>query len=552
MPSAPTAPTSRARRSLAEALDDPGFTPRRGDLAPLLELLGSAESRRARVVEAAILRIGPAVAEGVLEAATTAEAPLRGRALKIIGRWAAERPELVDALLLALQDEDAKTQRNAIIALGKLDDPRSGAALLKLAAVETRLPHLRSLTDALGKVGGAEGLAWLRALDDRGDAELARLRAKALLIAERSLRRQGDSGPGQVDLEAEVTTPCAVELRCRAGLEELLLAEVEELAVLDRPGIVAQGVIRGLFRGRLRELYRPRLALEVVFPLCWPQRWPAGVRRGDEVAALVACLSEPALRERLRRWTEGALTYRLDLHGGHRRSEVWRTAEQLAVAAPELVNDPTASVWEVRTLRLGRELGISLVPRAVDDRRFSYRCGDVPAASHPTIAAALARLLAEGGSGAEAVVWDPFVGSGLELCERGLMGPYGQLWGSDIDPEALRVAEGNLDSAGLERVQLVEGDACELTIPGGVSSIISNPPLGRRVHRGEAQSLLCDALPNLARNLRVGGCLVWITPEPRRTEGAAQRAGLQLERWQRIDLGGFAATAERWRRTRAG
>jgi len=548
MPSAPTAPTSRARRPLAEALDDPGFTPRRGDLAPLLELLGSAENRRARVIEAAILRIGPAVADGVLEAATTAKAPLRGRALKIIGRWAAERSELVDALLLALEDDDAKTQRNAIIALGKLDDPRSGAQLLKLAAVETRLPHLRSLTDALGKVGGAEGLAWLRSLDERGDAELARLRGRALLIAERSLRREEASGSGQVDLEAQATTPSVVELRCRAGLEELLLEELNELGIVDRPEIVAQGVIRGRFRGRLGELYRPRLALEVSFP----QPWPTGVRGGDEVGALVACLGEPALRERLRRWTEGTLTYRLDLNGGHRRSEVWRIAERLALAAPELVNDPTASVWEVRTLRVGRELGISLVPRAVDDRRFSYRCGDVPAASHPTIAAALARLLAEGGSGAEAAVWDPFVGSGLELCERGLMGPYGRLWGSDVDPGALRVAKANLESAGLDRIELVEGDACELTIPGGVSSIISNPPLGRRVHRGEAQSLLCEALPNLARNLRVGGCLVWITPEPRRTEAVAQRAGLHLERWQRIDLGGFAATAERWRRVSAG
>ncbi len=514
----------------------------------MLELLGEAENRRARAVEAAILRIGPAVADGVLAAAKTAKAPLRGRAMKIIGRWASARGELIDELLAALGDDDAKTQRNAIIALGKLEDPRIGPQLLRLARVETRAPHLRSLTEAIGKVGGEEGLSWLRALDERGDAELARLRGKALLIAERSLRRQGTKGAAQVDLEAEVRTPVAVELRCRAGLEELLMEELAELGIVERPEIVAQGVIRGGFRGQLGALYRPRLALEVSLP----QPWPEGTERRDEVGALIACLGEPALRERLRRWTRGTPTYRLDLAGGHRRSEVWRAAKGVAEAAPELVNDPTESAWEVRTLRVGRGLGISLVPRAVEDPRFAYRCGDVPAASHPTIAAALARLLAEGGSGAEATVWDPFVGSGLELCERGLMAPYGRLWGSDIDPEALRVAGGNLESAGLDRFELVEADACELTIPGGVSSIISNPPLGRRVHRGQAQSLLCEALPNLVRNLRVGGCLVWITPEPRRTRAVAERAGLELERWQRIDLGGFAATAERWRRVRAG
>ena len=555
MPSAPTANSQtaakgRARRPLSEALHDPGFTPRRRDLASLIELLAVGEARRARLVEAAILRIGPVVGEALEQAFTVAKPPLRGRLMRILGRWALTCPERIDGVLQALGDADAKTQRNAIIAAGKLDDPRVLGRLLQLARGEDRLPHLRSLTDALGKVGGVQALEWLRELDDRGDPELVRLRTKALLIAERTLARTLDSG-GQVDLQAQVERPIAVEFRCRAGLEELLIDEILALGSLQlqlqlkNPTAIAQGVVGARFAGPLGDLFKIRLALEVSFPLSGSGTLP---RRGDEVSVVVDRLAQPALRECLRRWTRGAIRYRLDLVGGHRRAEVWRIAEQLRRVAPELINDPTASTWEIRTRRVDRELVISLVPRAVDDPRFAYRCGDVPAASHPTIAAALARMVTGTGTGEQAVIWDPFVGSGLELCERGLLGPYGRLWGSDIDGQALEVARANLESAGLDRVELLRGDACELSIAGGVSAIITNPPLGRRVHRGVAQSLLCDALPNLARNLRVGGCLVWITPEPRRTAPVAEGVGLRLERWQRIDLGGFAATVERWRR----
>jgi 23S rRNA G2445 N2-methylase RlmL len=543
MRSDPTAAaSSRGRRPLAEAVGDPSFTPRRRDLPALLELLGAADSRGAKAIEAAIARVGAVAATTVVDALADAEAPLRGRLVRLIGRFAAELPELVEPLLAALDDRDPKAQRNAIIALGKLDDPRVADALLQRAATETRLPHLRSLADALGKVGGEAALAWLRDLDDRGDRELTRIRGRAEKIAARSLRRE-EAGPSTVDLEAAVDAPMTVELRCRRGLEELLVAEIAARGILDKATIAEPGAIRGRTTksARLGALWEARLALEVVFPL--------SRGRGPEARVIADALRDPRLRARLQRWTKGPLRYRLDLEGGHRRAAVWRVAEAVAAAAPELENDPTASAWEVRARRRGPTLEVSLLPKAVDDPRFAYRRGDVPAASHPTIAAALALLAYEGRQvDDDAVVWDPFVGSGLELCERGLLGPYAALWGSDVDPRALEVAAANLDAAGLARHELRLSDARTTRIPGGVSLILSNPPLGRRVHRGGAQDLLCEVLPNLAANLRRGGRLVWITPDPRRTRGAAEAAGLRLERDLRVDLGGFAGTIERWRR----
>lgn len=531
-PAATSPPAGRSRRPLSEALDDPAFTPRRRDLPALVELLGEADSARASAIEEAILRIGPAVADGVSERLEGAGAPLRGRLVRILGRWASERPELVPRLLALLEDGDPKAQRNAIIALGKLDDPRIAPALLALAAAEARLPHLRSLADALGKVGGEAALAWLRGLDDRGDPELDRLRRRALLIAERSLQR--DAADSEVDLEAILEGPTLVDLHVRRGLEGLLIDELEAAGIVDEPEAISPGCVRGRARGRLGDLWRARLALEVVFP-------GPTLRPGDEVEAIVAALARPELRARLRAWTRGPIRYRLVLPGGHRRAAVWAIADALRARAPELINDPSAATWELRVTREDGRLALDVAPRRVADPRFTYRRGDVPAASHPTIAAALARLA---GVRADDVIWDPFVGSGLELCERGLLGPYRRLWGSDLDARALAVARENLAAAGLDRWELLEGDARALEIPGGVTCVITNPPLGRRVRGPEG--LLCEALGPLAANLRPGGRLVWITPEPAATRAAATAAGLRPEVSLRIDLGGFAGTIERW------
>jgi len=49
--------------------------------------------------------------------------------------------------------------------------------------------------------------------------------------------------------------------------------------------------------------------------------------------------------------------------------------------APELVNDPTATTWDVR---IADATALELIPRRAVDPRFGYRVADVPAASHPT------------------------------------------------------------------------------------------------------------------------------------------------------------------------
>jgi 23S rRNA G2445 N2-methylase RlmL len=189
-----------------------------------------------------------------------------------------------------------------------------------------------------------------------------------------------------------------------------------------------------------------------------------------------------------------------------------------------------------------RFVTVAVAPRALADPRFAWRVGDVPAASHPTIAAALARV---SGVRADDVVWDPFVGSGAELIERALLGPYRALLGSDLDLKALEVAGKNLRAAGVQ-AKLQVGDALAVA-PGGVTLVVTNPPMGRRASRIAGLAEMLDRfVANMAAAFGPAGRLVWIAPSPRRTREVAARVGLSLDWARDIDMGGFNAEMQRW------
>jgi 23S rRNA G2445 N2-methylase RlmL len=237
-------------------------------------------------------------------------------------------------------------------------------------------------------------------------------------------------------------------------------------------------------------------------------------------------------------WTEG----------GHRRAQTWDTARAIGRQAPEFINDPTASLWEFVVAGSDSSSGadecvdVALAPRGLDDPRFRWRKRDVPAASHPTIAAALVRVA---GVRPDDVVWDPFVGSASELIERALAGPYRTLIGTDIEAKAIDAARANLDAAGV-RAHLEGVDACVFA-PPGITLLITNPPMGRRTSRSPRVAEMLDLFLSRAASLLVpGGRLVWIAPWPARARQAATKAGLLLDWAQVVDMGGFEGEMQRW------
>lgn len=543
-PDAPGRPGDGAA-ALESRVRDPGYTPGIRDVGALLDLFAEEEEELARVTERAVLRIDPRHAQRlVTETITrlgTATRPARGRLAKLVGRLAANAPDAAvtaarDWLVSALADADPKTRHTAARALGKLrpDDAEQREVLERalLAAWDGARgdDDRRALADALGKVGSKAARDRLANAVSPGQA-LTQSATRAALMIDRSASRDR---PGAIDLARKAEGPLAIRFHARTGLEQVVCAELGDAW---RPRIAGPGLVDARLEGPLAKATSIRTALHVGFPLD-----PVQVPEGGEVAeAVVRALTDPRALAVFRAFTStdgGPIRFRLAwTRGGHRRALAWRCAELVAAATKELVNDPTESTWEVIVDDHPDRVSIELVPRGFDDDRFSYRVATVPASSHPSIAAALVRLVPPR---PDDVVWDPFVGAGAELVERARLGPYASLIGTDVESDALHASRQNLAAAGITGATLDLADATAYQ-PKGVTLIVTNPPMGRRVQRGTHGELLERFVDHAARVLVPGGALVWAAPDANRLHARAERAGLVLDHAFTVDMGGFPA-----------
>jgi predicted RNA methylase len=505
---------------------DTGYTPAARDFETLFELLAEAERDRAEPIVRALARAGLPAARAANARLRTSPPRARASLVRLIGRVAGETrdQDLTLALLAATDDEDPKTRRNAIVALGKANAPGAEDRLLALwpgASAE----HRRSLAEALGKIGGSRSLALLSAVATE-DAELDRLARRAVLMLSRTL---GRTGAGGIVLDRPLPRPMVCVVRCRGGLSRLL---AEELRGLGRTEVRSTSVVNVHYRGDARGLLVARTAIEFGVRIDL-EKGPAPIE-----TRVASALSDASSLSVLAAWTEGTPRFRLAFaHAGHRRATVWRIAEAVAKRG-RLVNDPTRAFWEVLVDDAAAAPRLLLLPRAFEDPRFAYRKRDVPAASHPTIAAALARVA---GVNRDDVVWDPFVGSGLELVERGLLGGYRSLHGCDLEPKAIEAARANLEAAGLSNAFVAEGNALSYRVPGA-SLVITNPPMGRRVGRNDGVAALLDAFVATAHRALVrGGRVVWLSPFAERTAKTGLAAGFEVTRLEAVDMGGFSA-----------
>ena len=535
-----------ASAALAVRVRDPGYTPGIRDLDNLLDLFAEEDEELAKATERAVLRIEPRhtarVVTRVIVRLGAATRPARGRLARLIGRIPADAPdtsvtEARDCLVNALADPDPKTRHTAARALGKLkpgdDEQRALVERALLAAWDAAAADddRRAIAEALGKVGS-------KAARDRLAREatdgISQTTTRAALMIERSAARLR---PGAIDTSRAATGPLAVRFHARAGLEKIVSAELGEAW---RPRVAGPGLVDARLEGPLARATAIRTALYVGFPLD-----PVPVRE-DLAEAIVRAITDPRALAIVRAFTRtdgdarapAPIRFRLAwTHGGHRRALAWRCAELVSLATKELVNDPTESTWELIVDDQPGRVSLELVPRGFADERFSYRTATVPASSHPTLAAALVRLVPPR---PDDVVWDPFVGAGAELVERARLGPYRSLLGTDIEPAALEAARENLAHAGVTDANLVLADALTHE-PRGVTVIVTNPPMGRRVQRGTHGALLERFVDHAAKVLVPGGVLVWAAPDPRKLHARAERAGLVLDHAFTVDMGGFPA-----------
>jgi 23S rRNA G2445 N2-methylase RlmL len=440
----------------------------------------------------------------------------------VVARVAKAEPH-VAWLVARLDDEDAKTRRNAIVALGK--HPSAEGALIDRWAREDKVEHRRSLAASLGKIGSSRARALLEGLET-DDAELRRIADEALLkIGRTTSRVEAASVPQAIDGSAFVDT--IVRFRCRSGIERILGDELGDRAVIAGPTAVDLRV-----RGALASVFRVRTALRFAFPLLVPEK-------GTTEERVVAALSNPETVRLLSSVTKGPVRYRIEwASAGHKRSATFKVAAEVAKRAPQMINDPTQSAWEIVVEETPHRLAVEAWPKSLPDPRFDYRVAEVPGASHPTLAAALARVA---GNRRDEVVWDPYAGGGTELIERAKLGAVASLYGSDIDPRAVEAARANLAAAKVKAL-VIACDARSSRPPEKLSLVITNPPMGRRVlDRASLEPLLEGLLANIAPALRRDGRLVWFCPLFDRIVPIAQKFKLRVDRRGAVDMGGFDA-----------
>lgn len=517
---------------LERCLSEPGYTPPLRALPRLVQAL--AEATETSALERALARAGAPALQATIAALPHHPPASRPRLLALLVRGATPGPshdgpreDLFGALVAALDEPLGESRKLAARGLAKLGDARAEPRLLAALDASSGAER-KAVVDALATLGGADSAARLATLD-APDADLARRRDRARLMIE---RRRGHDDAG-VLLDAPLGREQRVALSCRGGLASLLAAELAGSFRTERRGPARVDVQHS---GTLGELLVARTALDValVFELPPDDARPAEQRLADVLAS-------PACIEALTRWTRGVPRFRVEwLGAGHRRALSWALAHALRERTTALVNDPNGATWTLRAPPDARG-EIALVPRLAVDPRFAYRRADVPAASHPTLAAALARFASVR---ADDVVWDPFVGSGLELVECARCASVQHLWGSDLDARALAAARQNLDAAGVS-AQLVQADALQFA-PPAPSLIVTNPPMGRRVARdGSLAALLDDFLQHAAEVLVPGGRIVWLSPLPERTERRARELAFQVSSGPDVDMGGFSARLQR-------
>ncbi len=437
-----------------------------------------------------------------------------------------------------LTDPQEKVRRYAMTAL-----PKIGASgeeekdLLELLAASVSDREKKHLGQALEKIGGAATVA---------QAGMHAGLARTVQKAQANIARFDESGSIYFEAELSDRDAFLIHLRCRRGLERILEEEVSGRAgnakkfrpIRTESGLV---VLKPLSRFRLSDLFSFRCFASAGFLLGTADSCE------NEAIALSRLIAAPRAFSLLQTLTKGPIRYRLDFAArGHQRGLVREVTDRVFELCPALINDSRHAPWQIDIHPNARETFVELTPKLRPDPRFSYRRQDVPAASHPPLAAAMARLA---GHMNNEVVWDPFCGSGLELIECALRGGVDRVIGTDRSADAIQITGQNFQSA------LVRGVTASFVCsdfrdhariaglePGSVSLVISNPPMGRRVPIPNLSGLIHELFIAATEVLKPGGRLVFANPLPVRPQGLPLRHDFH----QKVDLGGFTVHVERY------
>jgi 23S rRNA G2445 N2-methylase RlmL len=450
---------------------------------------------------------------------------------------AGQKDEVRRWLRSLLQDPEEKVRRYAMAALPKIGaGATEEAELLGLLRTGTGEREAKYLGRTLDKIGGEATLEVLAATGALPAQTEQKVRAK--------VARSQSPSTIRMDRAISDFAGLRIHLRGREGLERIVREEVEaqgKFRVLDvQPGLVTIGASAPFTLG---DIFALRCFGTVGFVL--------GVVKSESESAtiesLASVIASPLSQRLFTALTSGSIRYRLEFVAkGHQRAAVRDVANRAYALCPQILNDAREAPWAVDIHPVAEGDSVELRPRISPDPRHAYRLDDVPAASHPPLAACMARLA---GRQENESVWDPFCGSGLELIERALLGGVRSVLGTDLSDQAIDIARRNFAAAqpGFTGARFTRCDFRDFARSENLASltlIISNPPLGRRVPIRNLRGLFDDLFAVAAKVLAPGGRLVFTNPF--RME--SPQPSLRLESRQVVDLGGFECRLEMYRK----
>jgi 23S rRNA G2445 N2-methylase RlmL len=435
-----------------------------------------------------------------------------------------------------LKDPDEKIRRYAMAAMPKIGAGAKEEGELLSALQNTKgAREKKFLVQTLGKIGGAATL-------EQGLLGEAEQKVKASIARKET--------PSAIRIQGVLAdfSGLRIHLRGRYGLEQIVRDEVAQSKRKPekfRATEVQSGrvTIVPVAPFALADLYAMRCFATAGFVLGQTE----GAGQEESTEALAAVVTSPLARRLFQTFTEGSVRYRLNFVGkGHQRAAVGHLANRIYARCPEILNDGRSVTWTIDIYPNGRGHLVELRPNMTPDPRYSYRQKDVPASSHPQLAACLARLA---GRIENEIVWDPFCGSGMELIESALLGGVRSVYGSDRSETAVGIARNNFVAAKLKSIpaKFMRGDFREIAsshdLPAAkVTLIITNPPMGMRVPVGNLKQLMADLFRAAAKMLQPGGRLVLVNP----LSMAAPQPLLKLQVQQKVDMGGFECRMEKY------
>lgn len=504
---------------------DKGHTPSRAQMRQAVQWLDKVPRDLAAELEGLILRCDSDPHPKSLEWETWArpERALR-LSLRVTVKGGQDPRTLRPAVESALKHPRVPLFRQALRIAGRfawadlmvqaMDDPRV------LADPSLRDVALESAAKCAGK--DTKIASWV--------ATHAPEASKATMMAQRERHRaRQEQERWEIPVAAKWLAGVVVRLRFKEGMHDWVIAQVK-----CSPGMSLLHIARG-------SLW---IVSDQDHPYALLLSWRSVIDHAFALPDLDlgGLAGHPVMRAQLRELYEDRnISFRVTSNEGGRAS-AWEQGAKVMEAWPQLINDPKESDVEFGVTHVDRSDYAYAQPKLRDrDLRFSYRVAQIPAASHPTVAAGLA---AAAQLRAKDRVWDPFVGSGLELIEAGRLAKCERLIGTDVDAFALDCAAQNAKAAGVA-LELMQVDAGEVSLPS-ITKVISNPPHGRRVAQNQdLEGLYRRVLRNAFGALVPGGEIHWLTVQPRWGIRFAQQHGGHSETQGRIDLGGIVVYYQR-------